>query len=152
MARDDLSLVLRDVQLDLSEKAIVESLGVATASRFMRTAARPPRPLLLVRVECQSSEQREQLLADGSVLIRGTRCAIEEPQSLSSSTAAKGKAFVQPEELEVMLRQLSLGTASLAAALYPEDLALRPPQPGEHVFCSRGRFHRGALRTPNQGT
>ena len=101
------SLVLREVDPSLDEAAVAAALSrvlgspvrrVTRFSKSRRGHAAQPVPLSLVRVECATDTQQEQLLRCGSVVINRTRCPVEVALSAETSSAALGRQHVVAAE------------------------------------------------------
>ena len=101
------SLVVREVDPSLDEAAVAAALEsvlgspVRRVSRFSRSRrghAAQPVPLPLVRVECATDTQQEELLRCGSVVINGARCPVSVALAAETSSAALGKQHVVAAE------------------------------------------------------
>lgn len=140
---NDLDLVLRNVDTELSEAEVTSALAAQGFSdvqltRFFRTRGGEPKPLALVRVVCRDSHQHLRLVQKG-VVLNGRLCAAEAPNAAKDSSAALGKlSAASTAEVDELMR-----THLQHAVRFPEDVDTKIGEPGVYAYVWRGRFQRG---------
>ena len=112
-----LELVLRDVDVTLSEAEVAAAGDFCTVTRMVRAGSidgsRPPKPLPLVRATCETAEQRARLLVDG-LYLHGRKCTAEVPVAPATGSAALGKR--PPVDVPGILRLHAVAAARLVPA------------------------------------
>ena len=133
-----LELVLRNVDISLSEAAVCAAGGFLSATRMARTGggggscgtrpdaagSRPRKLLPLMRVMCASPEHTAQLLADGLDLGGGTRAIAEVPVRPSMGAAARGKR--SPPHVPSILQLPAVAGAALVPGRATSSEGKRP--------------------------
>jgi hypothetical protein len=135
-------LVLRDVDVEMSEEDVRVAGGFVEVVRMQRTkgAKAEPRPLPLVRAMCASAAHAERLLQSG-IELGGRWCMAERPQAQAGGAAALGKRLISSAAVARLVASDALASASLQPALdgsSGEATAMEtPPRGGVAVTICR---------------
>jgi hypothetical protein len=142
-----LELVLRDVDVTLSEAEVAAAGDFCAVTRMVRAGSfdgsRPPKPLPLVRATCATTEQRARLLVDGLYLY-GRKCTAEVPVAPATGSAALGKR--PTVDVPGILRLPAVAAARLVPARPTEGGGGREETKGEREKEDWGGRERGGER------